>query len=124
LGKVLEIMDCAVHNNDVQQIILDNLQFMMPMTRDRGGGGGGGLRQGFEKFEYQDLVIHHLRNFATERSVNIILVIHPRKELESAPLGLASIFGSAKATQEADMVLILQVCLSIAYLLFPLGHCG
>ena len=41
--------------------------------------------------------------------VNIILVVHPRKEDEDANLNLASVFGSAKATQEADLVLILQV---------------
>ena len=41
--------------------------------------------------------------------VNIILVVHPRKEDEDAYLNLASVFGSAKATQEADLVLILQV---------------
>jgi hypothetical protein len=41
--------------------------------------------------------------------VNIILVVHPRKEDEDAYLNLASVFGTAKATQEADLVLILQV---------------
>ena len=41
--------------------------------------------------------------------VNVILVVHPRKEDETASLNLASVFGSAKATQEADLVLILQV---------------
>jgi hypothetical protein len=41
--------------------------------------------------------------------VNIILVIHPRKEDDKAALSIASIFGTAKATQEADMVIILQV---------------
>ena len=41
--------------------------------------------------------------------MNVILVVHPRKEDETASLSLASVFGSAKATQEADLVLILQV---------------
>lgn len=41
--------------------------------------------------------------------VNIILVIHPRKDDDRMPLGISSIFGTAKATQEADMVIILQV---------------
>ena len=41
--------------------------------------------------------------------VNIIVVIHPRKEEEGLPLTMSSIFGTAKATQEADLVLILQV---------------
>ena len=36
-------------------------------------------------------------------------MVHPRKEDEDANLNLASVFGSAKATQEADLVLILQV---------------
>jgi twinkle protein len=35
-------------------------------------------------------------------------VIHPRKEDDRMPLHMASIFGTAKATQEADIVMILQ----------------
>lgn len=34
--------------------------------------------------------------------------MHPRKEDEGAKLGISSFYGSAKATQEADTVLILQ----------------
>jgi hypothetical protein len=41
--------------------------------------------------------------------VNVIIVVHPRKEDEMASLDLSSVFGTAKATQEADIVLILQV---------------
>ena len=37
-------------------------------------------------------------------------MIHPRKENDQVPLNMASIFGTAKATQEADLVLIIQVC--------------
>jgi len=40
--------------------------------------------------------------------VHVTLVIHPRKENESSSLGMQSVFGSAKATQEADNVIILQ----------------
>ena len=36
-------------------------------------------------------------------------MIHPRKEDSRLPLHMASIFGTAKATQEADIVMILQV---------------
>mgnify|MGYP001112192714 CR=1 FL=1 len=39
---------------------------------------------------------------------SVTLVVHPRKELEGAQLGISSFYGSAKATQEADTVLILQ----------------
>lgn len=41
--------------------------------------------------------------------MNIIVVIHPRKEDENVPLSIASIAGTSKATQEADSVIILQV---------------
>ena len=54
--------------------------------------------------------------------MNVILVVHPRKEDETASLSRASVFGSAKATQEADLVLILQVpCIPLSpYLFFRL----
>lgn len=52
----------------------------------------------------------HLLTVLPFDQVNIILVVHPRKEDEDAYLNLASVFGTAKATQEADLVLILQVC--------------
>lgn len=36
------------------------------------------------------------------------MVIHPRKERDDGELTTASIFGGAKASQEADNVLIVQ----------------
>ena len=41
-------------------------------------------------------------------SAQVILVVHPRKEDPHAKLALTSIYGGAKAAQEADNVLILQ----------------
>ena len=35
-------------------------------------------------------------------------MIHPRKEQDDTLLNISSVFGTAKATQEADNVLILQ----------------
>ena len=40
--------------------------------------------------------------------MHVTLVIHPRKESEGSDLNISSVFGSAKATQEADNVIILQ----------------
>ena len=40
--------------------------------------------------------------------VHITLVVHPRKEDEASKLSISSFFGSAKATQEADTVIIIQ----------------
>ena len=111
LPDILDAMDFAVYRDDVQHIIIDNLQFMIPRQGGaRSGGGGGGRSSGsnFDKFNAQDLVLDEFRKFATEKNVNIILVIHPRKEDDGSPLGMSSIFGTAKSTQEADVVLILQ----------------
>ena len=115
LSQVLEAMDFAVYRDDVQHIIIDNLQFMMPRASIPGITTPPGAytspprsMTNFDKFAQQDAVIDEFRRFATEKQVNIILVIHPRKEDENQMLGMSSIFGSAKATQEADLVLILQ----------------
>lgn len=51
---------------------------------------------------------HEFRKFATNQNVHVTLVIHPRKEPEEQALNISSVFGTAKATQEADNVLILQ----------------
>lgn len=88
-----------VYVNDVEHIILDNMQFMVS-RKD--------MNRSFDKFDVQDVAIEKFRQFATERNVHVTLVVHPRKEAENERLSLASIYGSAKATQEADTVLILQ----------------
>jgi twinkle protein len=45
---------------------------------------------------------------ATENDVHMTLVIHPRKVDENDDIGISSIFGSAKATQEADNIFVIQ----------------
>lgn len=57
----------------------------------------------------QDVALEKFRKFATEHNVHVTLVVHPRKEDEGHRLTTSSIYGSAKATQEADLVVILQV---------------
>lgn len=52
-------------------------------------------------------MISDFRKFATTMNCHVTIVIHPRKEKDDE-LSVASIFGSAKASQEADNVLILQ----------------
>ncbi|XP_016075577.1 PREDICTED: twinkle protein, mitochondrial isoform X2 [Miniopterus natalensis] len=56
----------------------------------------------------QDYIVGAFRKFATDSNCHVTLVIHPRKEDDDKELQTASIFGSAKASQEADNVLILQ----------------
>jgi len=123
LGDVLDAMDYAVYKHDIQHIILDNLQFMMPggtgAEAFKGGGSSAvlgkssfnnnfntsysdisrytaGLDVGtkfspISKFETQDLAIQAFRKFATINNVNVILVIHPRKEDDNLPLGMCYI---------------------------------
>ena len=97
---VLDAMEYAVYVNDVEHIILDNLQFMISRQNMKSST--------FDKFDVQDVAIEKFRQFATAHNVHISLVVHPRKEQEDSRLSLSSIYGSAKATQEADTVLILQ----------------
>lgn len=103
LEAVLGAMEFAVYREDVDHIILDNLQFMMPREHRLRPSGGE-----FSKFAIQDHAIDKFRAFATEKNVNIILVIHPKKDDDKNALGISSIFGTAKATQEADAILIIQ----------------
>lgn len=49
-----------------------------------------------------------LRQLATERNVHIFMVVHPKKVEDESYLTVGSIFGTAKVTQEADTVMILQ----------------
>lgn len=61
-----------------------------------------------DRFWKQDAIIAAFRTFATKTNCHITLVIHPRKERETEDLTTSSIFGGAKASQEADNVLIIQ----------------
>ncbi|TMW66541.1 hypothetical protein Poli38472_004306 [Pythium oligandrum] len=97
VDEVLDAMEYAVYAYDVQHILLDNVQFMMA-----------GQGRGYDKFERQDAALDKFRKFASQKNVHLTLVIHPRKEQEDVDLTLTSVFGTAKATQEADNVLILQ----------------
>jgi len=97
-------MEYAVYAYDVEHVILDNLQFMT-----------GSNARGFEKFDILDSAIEKFRKFATTKNVHVTLVVHPRKEADGVVLSANSVFGSAKATQEADNVIIVQKSLNGNY---------
>lgn len=100
LGVVLDAMECAMQPGGIKPhlVILDNLQFML----------SGQATNSLDKWELMERAISELRNFCNTYPVHVILVVHPRKELDDTSLGLASVSGTAKATQEADNVIILQ----------------
>lgn len=111
----------AVYVYDIQHIVIDNIQFML----------GSSYRYGhtvcIEDFLFlflhigvelsrslgdslcaQSVAIGEFRKFASLKNVHVTVVIHPRKGDESQTLTTSSIFGTAKASQEADNVMILQ----------------
>jgi len=98
LDNILDAMEYAVYAYDVRHVVLDNLQFMS----------AGLLGRGQDVFSVLDESIGALRMFASDKGVHITLVVHPRKEDDGKLLQVSSIFGSGKATQESDNVIILQ----------------
>ena len=97
LEEIINTMNYAIYNFDIQNIVLDNLQFMV---------GAPSAGKQLNKFDYQDEIIQKMRKFATEKNIHLTLVIHPRKTDEA--LKISSIFGTAKASQEADNIYIIQ----------------
>nr|CAG4716277.1 unnamed protein product [Naegleria fowleri] len=99
IDELLDAMDYAVYVYDVGHIVIDNLQFMMS-TAD--------ANSFSNRFEMQDRAIEKLRKFATTKSVHVTLVVHPKKIDEKEQLQISSVFGTAKATQEADNIIMIQ----------------
>ncbi|XP_069467764.1 twinkle mtDNA helicase [Ambystoma mexicanum] len=97
IKAVMDTMNHAVYMYDITHVVIDNLQFMM-----------GQEQLSTDKLAVQDYIVGAFRKFATDSNCHVTLVIHPRKEEDDKDLQTASIFGSAKASQEADNVLILQ----------------
>nr|CAI5839557.1 unnamed protein product [Callosobruchus analis] len=89
----------ATYVYDIGHVIIDNVQFMMGMTEEQ---------KHLDRFWRQDAIVQAFRQFATRKNCHVTLVIHPRKEREDEDLTTSSIFGGAKASQEADNVLIIQ----------------
>jgi twinkle protein len=49
-----------------------------------------------------------LREISIKYNVHITIVIHPRKTEDSEDIGIHSIYGTSKATQEADNIWVIQ----------------
>uniref|UniRef100_A0A182PD96 DNA 5'-3' helicase n=1 Tax=Anopheles epiroticus TaxID=199890 RepID=A0A182PD96_9DIPT len=96
---VMEAIEHAQYVHDIQHVIIDNLQFMMGVLDEA---------KHLDRYWKQDAIIAAFRTFATKRNCHVTLVIHPRKERDTDELTTSSIFGGAKASQEADNVLIIQ----------------
>ena len=96
IDHILETMHHAVYMYDVEHIVVDNLQFMVSLEYFN------------DKYYVQDKIVTALRRFATEKAVHVSLVVHPRKERDDVILEKSSVYGTAKAIQEADNIMILH----------------
>ncbi|XP_063228934.1 uncharacterized protein LOC134534399 [Bacillus rossius redtenbacheri] len=96
---VMEALEHAAYVHDIAHVVIDNVQFLLGVESEGQHG---------DRFWRQDALVASFRHFATHRNCHVTLVMHPRKERDSDDLSVSSIFGSAKAAQEADNILIIQ----------------
>jgi twinkle protein len=54
------------------------------------------------------MVASRLRQLASDHNVHVCVIIHPKKVEDDNNLTVGSIFGTAKISQEADSIMILQ----------------
>ena len=99
LQDVLKTIEYSVYAHDIEHVIIDNLQFMTSTASNASGD---------DRFLVMDRAIAAFRRCASDLNIHVTVVVHPRKENDGGALQTASIYGSAKASQEADNVLILQ----------------
>lgn len=96
---VMEAVEHAAYVHDIAHVVIDNVQFMMGVSEEP---------RNADRFWKQDAIISSFRTFSTKKNCHVTLVMHPRKEKDVEDLTINSVFGSAKATQEADNILIIQ----------------
>ena len=99
IEQVVDAMEYANYVHDCSYVLVDNLQFMSYAQ------GAGSLA---DRMEVMDHAVAQLRDFSTSRKAHVVVVVHPRKVNDGENIQLASVFGSAKATQDADNVVVLQ----------------
>ena len=95
--KILSTIIYSIEKHNIHMVVLDTLQFMLS---EQG--------EGFKKFELQDSLMAKLREISIKFNVHVAIVIHPKKTEEGEDIGIHSIYGTSKATQEADNIWIIQ----------------
>lgn len=96
----LQVVEQATYIHDIRHLVIDNLQFMLGLSTSD--------EKHMDRFYKQDRVVAAFRTFATFHDCHVTLIIHPRKEKDSDDLSISSLFGTAKASQEADNIMIIQ----------------
>ena len=114
LQDVIETIEYAVYTHDIEHVIIDNLQFMTSTA----------FSSSDDRFQVMDRAIAAFRRCASDLNIHVTVVVHPRKENDGGSLQTASIYGSAKASQEADNVLILQTSDQLSMQITKNRFCG
>jgi len=114
LQDVINTIEYSVYMHDIEHVIIDNLQFMTSTSYSSSD----------DRFQVMDRSIAAFRRCASDLNIHITVVVHPRKENDGGSLQTASIYGSAKASQEADNVLILQTSDQLSMQITKNRFCG
>eukprot|EP00111_Clytia_hemisphaerica_P003854 TCONS_00011065-protein len=114
LQDVINTIEYSVYMHDIEHVIVDNLQFMTSTSYSSSD----------DRFQVMDRSIAAFRRCASDLNIHITVVVHPRKENDGGSLQTASIYGSAKASQEADNVLILQTSDQLSMQITKNRFCG
>ena len=99
LRAVMDAVEHCSYVHDIAHVVIDNVQFMIDVSGDSGS---------IDRFWKQDVLIQSFRSFASKFNCHVTLVMHPKKGMDGINLSINSIFGGAKAAQEADNVMIIQ----------------
>uniref|UniRef100_A0A914BZC2 SF4 helicase domain-containing protein n=1 Tax=Acrobeloides nanus TaxID=290746 RepID=A0A914BZC2_9BILA len=92
-----------VISGNIQHVVIDNLQFVVGLST---------LHKEnlsfMERVNLQDRFVGLLRSIASDFGPHITLVVHPRKSAVDESLNVQDVAGSARITQEADNLLVIQ----------------
>jgi twinkle protein len=97
IEKILSTIIYSIEKHNVHVVVIDTLQFLLSEQGD-----------GFKKFELQDTLMARLREITIRYNVHVVVVIHPRKTDDGEDIGIHSIYGTSKSTQEADNIWLIQ----------------
>uniref|UniRef100_A0A915AV93 SF4 helicase domain-containing protein n=2 Tax=Parascaris univalens TaxID=6257 RepID=A0A915AV93_PARUN len=103
ISQIAAAIKSQVIAGGIQHVVIDNLQFLIglaTMSDEKANA--------LERFNQQDRFVGLLRSIATDYGPHITLVVHPRKTDSDTDLDIQHFGGSARVTQEADIVFAIQ----------------
>ncbi|TKR83153.1 hypothetical protein L596_016788 [Steinernema carpocapsae] len=103
INQIANAIKDQVVSAGIQHVVIDNLQFLIGLANLNDE-----KASALERFNQQDRFVGLMRKMATDYGVHVTLVVHPRKTDSDTDLDIHHLGGSARVTQEADNVLVMQ----------------